>query len=55
VSFFTYQDNPMNRVGNPGIVGVSDNLCDIEKSLEEVIEWGNSQNQRVSLFNDEKL
>ena len=28
----------MNRVGNPGIVAVSENLCDIEKSLEEVIE-----------------
>ena len=34
VSFFTYQENPMNRVGNPGIDAVPDNLCsnNIEKS-----------------------
>jgi len=40
VSFFTYQENPINRVGNPGIVIVSDNLCsnDIEDALEEIIQ-----------------
>ena len=39
MSFFTYQENPLNRVGTPGIVAVSD-LCsnDIETALEEVIQ-----------------
>ena len=44
MSFFTYQENPLNRVGTPGIVAVSD-LCsnNIETALEEVIpgEIGN--------------
>ena len=39
ISFFTYQENPINRGGHPGIVAVSD-LCsnDIENALEEVIQ-----------------
>ena len=39
VSFVTYQENPLNRVGHPEIVAVS-NLCsiDIENAFEEVIQ-----------------
>ena len=38
VSFFTYQENPINRVGNPGLVDMSANLHQHEKSLEEIID-----------------
>ena len=40
VSFFTHQENLLNRVGDPGIVAASDNFCsnNIEDSLEEIIQ-----------------
>ena len=39
MSFFTYHENPVNRVGTPGIVAVSDlGSNDIETALEEVLQ-----------------